>query len=962
MSSFNRYRLTELKTLVASLTICTAALFPTVSRAQMLDSLDRVMVDSALTLLKLTPAELGFDKLWAEDDTFRLAVVEKYLGDPMAFPGYVDETLLQVDSNYLKPRELLEFIDRQLVVNSSEKLAQPKVSLPEYDPADPFKVWKSALAAAEPYRRQFYARLDSLDLHDLIMAAPGLWSEGGDSVGRMLKGSWQTEFGLPVDTSRKADSDRLLDIIKKLDIHALIAAAEIVVPASQITSQGFAANGFNAAPLTEPIVGVTGTVLYYEETEWGRFIIGGDGENIYTGDFAAILDVGGDDIYRSRAGGAMGGLTHPYALVVDLKGDDYYDSGGKSVSQGAGFLGIGVLIDHDGNDSYRAGSYAQGAGLFGVGVLIDYAGDDDRRGGYFMQGAGHCGIGLLFDDGDNGDDRYLASTWAQGFAGTFGYGLLYDAGGDDNYRCGGVYLHEPLLPHDNQSFSGGFGMGWRPRAGGGIGVLYDNGTGVDYYDAEVMSFGSSYWYSIGILCDGGGNDRYSLAHYGLGAGIHLSLGAFYDRSGDDQYRSRMGVVGGTAHDLSVSVFVDGSGDDSYGTCDGWGVSLTNSFGLFIDRLGNDTYGVRPEGFSFGNVRWDRGFAGVGIFLDLEGDDVYPDNMPPADSSIWIQSGWGIGIDLPRDVVTEKEEPVPDPVLTAEDSAKSVEKLFEEASMWEVGNARETVARARKALLTKGGEAVRWAIANKLDTRDGLELRPLEDLLKAVPDTGGPLLIESLDTAGYWRVKANAAYLLGVMKWKPAVDPLLRQLDNDDAIKARNSIIGALGQIGETRTAEPIGKFLTDKEQRRRLAAIGALKTLKNPISIPPIIKRYADPEFTIRSATAVGLIEFGAPAAPLLTEYINETRNPNRELAVKSLGRIAAALKDSSGTEYAKLRFEAAQLFEDKMGDGDVQIRAASVEALYRMGGDETRRLIASRMENEFSPVVKAAYERVKRE
>jgi HEAT repeat protein len=141
-----------------------------------------------------------------------------------------------------------------------------------------------------------------------------------------------------------------------------------------------------------------------------------------------------------------------------------------------------------------------------------------------------------------------------------------------------------------------------------------------------------------------------------------------------------------------------------------------------------------------------------------------------------------------------------------------------------------------------------------------------------------------------------------------------------------------------------------------------LKTLKNPISIPPIIKRYADPEFTIRSATAVGLIEFGAPAAPLLTEYINETRNPNRELAVKSLGRIAAALKDSSGTEYAKLRFEAAQLFEDKMGDGDVQIRAASVEALYRMGGDETRRLIASRMENEFSPVVKAAYERVKRE
>ena len=73
-----------------------------------------------------------------------------------------------------------------------------------------------------------------------------------------------------------------------------------------------------------------------------------------------------------------------------------------------------------------------------------------------MQGAGNCGLGILVNDGDPGDDRYLASMWAQGFASTYGYGLIHDNGGDDNYRCGGVYTHAPLLPHDNRSFSQGF--------------------------------------------------------------------------------------------------------------------------------------------------------------------------------------------------------------------------------------------------------------------------------------------------------------------------------------------------------------------------------------------------------------------------------------------------------------------------------------------------------------------------
>lgn len=935
-------------------------------QAQMLDSLDRVMIDSSLKLIDLRPEELGFDKLWVDDDTFRLEVVEKYLNEPLNLPDYVDGTISVIDSNYTKSLQLLEFIQKQLKVDLPRKNTfKPGTKVVSaYDPTDPFRCWLKAVESAEPARLAFYKELDSLEKSDLITMAPTLWSEGGDSINALIRGQWYREVGLGVDTSRKITTDRMLDIIKKLDMEAMLEAAKIVVPACQMTADGIAGNPPKLSPLPGKMKGVTGDVLLYSQTEWGTLIIGGEGDNVYTGDFAAIIDLGGNDVYRGRVGTGFGELHQPYGLLIDLKGNDFYDAAGLSPSQGAGFLGIGVLIDRDGADSYRAGAYAQGAGFFGVGVLIDDGtGADDFRGEYFMQGAGHCGVGLLLECGGD-DERYLGTSWAQGFAGTYGYGLLFDSGGDDNYRCGGAYLHEPLLPHDNRSFSGGFGMGWRPRAGGGIAVLYDRGGGVDFYDAEVMSFGSSYWYSLGILVDDGGNDRYSLAHYGIGAGIHLSLGAFFDKAGDDQYRSRMGVVGGTPHDLSVGLFVDGAGDDSYGTCDGWGGSLTNSFGLFIDRLGNDTYMPRPGGTSLGDVRWARGFGGCAIFLDEEGDDVYPEDSPSADSSMWIQSGWGIGIDMARDIIaSEREEPIPEPILTAEDSAKTVEELFTTASGWEVGNAIASVRRARKALMTKGVEAVRWAIENKINTQDGLERRPLEDLIKAFPDSSGPLLIQKLDPANDRYVIGNSAAMLGTIKWKPAVGPLSKLLTVKSAEKSHNAILGALGEIGDLGATATILKYIDDPRERRRLAALGALKALKDSSAVEEVVGRLNDPMFSVRASAWEATVGYGQKAFEPLKDYLaGENEATGKGLALNALGRIAKSLADSSSAADKSMRRKTMTVIEKYLNDENAHIRSEAVAALYRNSGEKGKWKIDAQMEQETDPVVQAAYERVLRE
>ena len=66
------------------------------------------------------------------------------------------------------------------------------------------------------------------------------------------------------------------------------------------------------------------------------------------------------------------------------------------------------------------------------------------------------------------NDTYQCARMSQGFASTFGVGLLYDQEGSDTYRSGGRYLHAPLLPHDFQSLSQGYSIGFRPRAAGGL--------------------------------------------------------------------------------------------------------------------------------------------------------------------------------------------------------------------------------------------------------------------------------------------------------------------------------------------------------------------------------------------------------------------------------------------------------------------------------------------------------------
>lgn len=427
-------------------------------------------------------------------------------------------------------------------------------------------------------------------------------------------------------------------------------------------------------------------------TEAGTIAIAGSGGDDHAlGEGEAqllLLDLGGDDTYRDGAG-ANRDEDNPVAVAIDLGGNDAYgydvvpddhdtegvlasDAGGRSRSggyypsasdvprQGAGRLGIGMLLDlGGGNDSYASLRMSQGFGALGVGVLYDDGGDDTYAAEAGAQGSAVFGYGLLLDRA--GNDTYLGWAYSQGFGYVGSVGALVDVEGDDDFRAdpgngfGGTTLYaSPQLPggEGNSSFCQGAGFGLRGDSyglwlSGGLGVLRD-ASGSDSYVAGVFSEGTGYWEGTGLLSDGDGADQYDALYYMQGGSAHFATGLLHDGGGDDRYNQRFDsyyMHSGAGHDYSLGMLIDESGDDTYGYNGlAAGASNCQGVGVFVDRDGSDVYDARSTystglGNHSGECASRTSQASTGIFLDSGGDaDTYlwpgGDGRVPSDDSVF----------------------------------------------------------------------------------------------------------------------------------------------------------------------------------------------------------------------------------------------------------------------------------------------------------------------------------------
>lgn len=910
--------------------------------------------------------ELGFYKQWATDSFFRLRAVDRLLDEPLTTATFADSLAGFTQGCTSSPVRLLRqqcwHTDIRLEVKDSARLwreilaetagiratseGRELIVLPSYI-AEAVGLILAGYRVSERYLRRAVAGLTPKELDRLLGVVPSFWQEKDNANDVSWAGILHRELGRDYDTA-EVRPESVLSYVRKLDRRSLALCGLSTVLAA---CEGYRL--LRTAPVrvsdvlkSELIPGVQGEVYAAWETEFGWVVIGTEQDNLYRRDCCLVIELGGDDTYLCRAAGAVGFLHGPFGVVIDLAGNDRYECD-RPFNQGAACLGVGVLIDASGNDTYRAGSYAQGTGIMGMGLLWDENGDDIYAAENCVQGAGHFGCGLLVERA--GNDCYRSSVYCQGFGSTWGFGACVDYEGNDGYFAGGRYRHEPLLPQENRSFGQGFAMGWRPDAAGGIGFLYDR-TGNDFYNAEVYAQGTAYWYSLGALWDGSGYDHYTAAQYAQGAGIHLAVGCLLDNEGNDSYYSRLGPSQGSGHDLSVGVLLDRRGNDVYHASGGMGMALSNAVGLFCDVTGNDVYSC-SEAAALGGAVVARGFASVGSFLDLAGKDRYTAGSLGQDSSCWNSGSYGFGVDAGMDPVPGDEAAEGDSLIENGLLSLPLDSIFRIASTWEVGNARARVRQARRQLLAAGRRAIEYVFDNKLDTKDGLESRAIEELVKAWPDTARPFLLKALRDKR-WQARNNAAYWLGKMgrESKLAVDSLLLAL-REKRISSRRAA-GAFGDIGDSLVVPHILYLLKDKHEPTRIVTAEACGKLRNPAAIPQLLCALGDEFFTVRSAAEMALVSMGVSCLDSLLKAWDQLRPPALGHALRAGAEIAARL-DSSQVGTRSVVWHRLVPY---LKHSSVFVRLAAVQGLAKLQNEEVREILERASQQEQDTFVLAAY------
>ncbi|HOF89727.1 MAG TPA: hypothetical protein PLZ36_16735, partial [Armatimonadota bacterium] len=478
--------------------------------------------------------------------------------------------------------------------------------------------------------------------------------------------------------------DRLRADLLNLDPHQAD-----VVPPPGVTGALVAVHD---TPYGKIIVGGTGPNSYTDVDALAIFDLGGDDTYTYTRPEAHIgvrglqvlVDYAGDDLYQTRGVGGPGAGLLGIGILIDRAGNDRYCQGLSPLLQPRGqsratlvipdpegvntnLVPYAVLYGNPGQPEEPGvaldAGFAFGAGFLGIGVLVDEAGDDLYLGQKYAFGCGFWhGAGVLHDAA--GQDVYAAGLAALGAGINGAVGLLDDRAGDDHYQCLGTFesAYSAGQEWDNGYMGAGIGFGasWRaekrgdapkraPTLGGGVGLVRD-GAGNDSYIGSSFGVAAAYAGGIGAILDESGDDTYFVkrgpngdnrsgwsGNHALGNGCHRGIGYLLDRAGNDRY-SASGLGGGTAWDIASGFLLDLGGDDAMTDLHGkdlrgntgWGAAKGLAVSYHVggaDRYERGTFG---DAASIGD-----GYPGVGgnfsFFFDVGPDaDRYP--APRADNT------------------------------------------------------------------------------------------------------------------------------------------------------------------------------------------------------------------------------------------------------------------------------------------------------------------------------------------
>ena len=842
-----------------------------------------------LRYLRLTESDLGVEPQRKKNDSFRLEKTGVLLKNPLQIPSYADYLTKRLEKSTLSLEKLLTLAVGELEIDctDSSNRVLPSAHLknnyenlfPHIDQkvrdtifafiaitASAHLEMNEAFSVLSPRERAFLRHYFSeMILMDKIVSSAGMSPRPQVPSQAPLKRDEHYLLELSFDLASRIDRAKLY--------HAsltIAAAIDTLVKNKKLLSHAVSPISFHETTK------LRGDIIAYEETPFGSIIIGGTGATYYNNITPLlIIDLGGDDEYHNIAPFFSNEpIRAASSTIIDFEGNDIYRSD-SGFAQGSAGFGFSSLVDLAGNDTYLSHDFSQGCGFFGVGILYDRNGDDRYRSDVMGQGAAAFGVGLLCDL--EGNDSYFGNLYNQGLGFVGGMGLLIDGDGNDTFVAGEKYpdFREPGKAFD--SFSQGFGLGYRNYGSGGIGVLWD-AHGNDRYKSSYFSQGSSYWYAIGLLLDSAGSDSYEARRYAQGAGTHSTVGALIDSAGNDFYTS-WAISQGCGYDYSQGMLLDTKGDDTYRA--EWfsqGTSGASGVGLLLDEQGNDTYlceGFNSQGSGQYSVKEASG--SIGLLFDLQGQDTYSNKGE--NNSLWQQGRSGGGIDtcksdwpiaitpwVPGGPISEESgvlaQMMPPMVASSEPLPELEETIVDEEH-------RKTVV---EKLSGRGPDIIPQLLDYLVIEDRQLELTLTEVLLKMGENALPALLALLDDPATDSLITPFILSVLGEMENEDALSTFVAYLAAEDPEQRKMAMRG----LSRLKGSLPLDEVLScgdDRNPAVRMYCARALEGNDNPAALKVLSGLLADDHFTVRFAAFESLNNTGSSIEPYLLQIRDDVRS-----------------------------------------------------------------------------------------
>jgi len=214
--------------------------------------------------------------------------------------------------------------------------------------------------------------------------------------------------------------------------------------------------------------------------------------------------------------------------------------------------------------------------------------------------------------------------------------------------------------------------------------------------------------------------------------------------------------------------------------------------------------------------------------------------------------------------------------------------------------------------------------------------------------------------------------------KPAVESLIRVLEDTDFIYCREEAIWALAKIEDARAVKPLSQVLMDEDKSVRTHAAKVLVKRGDAWVAKPLIQALRNDYYDVRENAAEALVKVGKPAVKPLIQALRYKNEHTRSMVAYALGNIGdaravdhliKALEVGVGDYFPTAAAEALGKLKDKraveplvqaMKNNHIRIEEAAMalEKLdWRPGNDEEKSyyLIAKEQWEELAKLGKSA-------